>query len=122
MQAIEIKLTALPDNTTCDLSEDLYGCEIVVRPDTIVYLACSIVEKLRVNSSFIENLIGEKFASITDWTEPNYIIPYIPSMIDIIDEIVLAILESQQPFLMQPIWKTEGKSPRLSENCLDVFV
>ena len=23
---------------------------------------------------------------------------------------------------MQPIWKTQGKSPTLSENCLDVFV
>jgi hypothetical protein len=23
---------------------------------------------------------------------------------------------------MQPVWKTEGKSPKLSENCLDVFV
>lgn len=23
---------------------------------------------------------------------------------------------------MQPVWKTEGKSPKLSEHCLDVFV
>jgi hypothetical protein len=23
---------------------------------------------------------------------------------------------------MQPVWKTEGKSPKLAENCLDVFV
>ena len=39
---IEIKLTALPDNTTCELEEGKYGSEIVIRPDTIVYLACSI--------------------------------------------------------------------------------
>ncbi len=23
---------------------------------------------------------------------------------------------------MQPVWKTQGKSPKLAENCLDVFV
>jgi len=28
----------------------------------------------------------------------------------------------QSPLLMQPIWKTVGKSPVLAENCLDIFV
>lgn len=31
-------------------------------------------------------------------------------------------LSNQAPFILQPIWKTEGKSPKLSENCLDIFV
>lgn len=103
LQAIEIKLTALPDNTTCDLSEDFYGCEIVVRPDTIVYLACSIAETFRLNPSYIGNLIGEDFSEISDWTEPDCMIPYVPKMINIIDSIALSILEYQKPFLMQPI-------------------
>ncbi len=30
--------------------------------------------------------------------------------------------DTQKAFLLQPIWKTNGKSPQLSENCLDVFV
>ncbi|MBE0471916.1 MAG: HindVP family restriction endonuclease [Methyloprofundus sp.] len=30
--------------------------------------------------------------------------------------------EHQSSFLIQPIWKTIGKSPELAENCLDVFV
>ena len=122
LQAIEIKLTALPDNTTCDFSENLYGCEIVVRPDTIVYLACSIAETFRQSPSYIRSLIGEDFSEISDWTEPDCVIPYIPRMINVIDSIALSALENQKPFLMQPIWKTEGKSPKLSENCLDVFV
>lgn len=122
LQAIEVKLTALPDNTTCELTEDYYGCEIVVRPDTIVYLACSIIDTCRLNPSIIKSLIVEKSPKISDWTEPNYVIPYIPEIVDCIDAIALAILELQKPFLMQPIWKTEGKSPRLSENCLDIFV
>ena len=47
LSGLEIKLTALPDNTTCNFNEDSYGSEIVVRPDTIVYLACSIVSGLQ---------------------------------------------------------------------------
>nr|WP_066424295.1 HindVP family restriction endonuclease [Anabaena sp. 4-3] len=122
LQAIEIKLTALPDNTTCELAEDYYGCEIVVRPDTIVYLACSIVESFRFNPSLIESVITGNLANIRDWNEGIYVIPYILDMIDCIDAIALSILNEQKPFLLQPVWKTEGKSPRLSDNCLDVFV
>lgn len=122
LQAIEIKLTALPDHTTCDLSEDRYGCEIVVRPDTIVYLACSFAEFFRQHPSYIRNLIDENFSAVSDWTEPDFIMPYIPQMINVIDSMALLMLESQKPLLIQPVWKTEGKSPKLSENCLDVFV
>jgi hypothetical protein len=43
-------------------------------------------------------------------------------MIVAIDRIVLSILEKQEPLLMQPVWKTKGKSPKLADNCLDVFI
>jgi len=32
LSGLEVKLTALPDNTTCDLDERFYGSEIVVLP------------------------------------------------------------------------------------------
>lgn len=121
LQPIEIKLTALPDHTTCDLSEDLYGCEIVVRPDTIVYLACSIVDILRTDIKKYNQLIID-IPDRLDWTEANMIIPYIPQIIDSLDKIMLSIIDQQRPLLMQPIWKTEGKSPKLAEYCLDIFV
>jgi hypothetical protein len=122
LKPIEIKLTALPDHTTCELSEELYGCEIVVRPDSIVYLACSIAENFKNDFTSLKNLIGVDFPSTFDWSEPAAIIPHIPNIIRVIDLIALSFLENQKPFLMQPIWKTEGKSPRLVENCLDIFI
>jgi hypothetical protein len=122
LQPIEIKLTALPDHVTCQLSEDLYGCEIVIRPDTIVYLACSLLDIFKNNFNLLQALINEDFKPIIDWSEPHIVISYIPKMINIIDSIALSILDHQKPLLMQPIWKTEGKSPKLSEYCLDVFV
>lgn len=64
LSALEIKLTALPDNSTCNLDEDCYGSEIVIRPDTIVYLACSIAFSL---SHKLTDIISD--IVIKDWTE-----------------------------------------------------
>jgi len=122
LRPIEIKLTALPDNSTCSLSDNLYGCEIVVRPDTIVYLACSIAEKFINERDKLDKLIGNKFDAIYDFTDADVIIPYINEMVLAVDRIILAKMDHQSPLLMQPIWKTEGKSPRLAKQCLDVFV
>lgn len=43
-------------------------------------------------------------------------------MLKSIDSIIVSILDKQEPILMQPIWKTIGKSPKLADQCLDVFV
>ena len=122
LKGLEIKLTALPDNSTFGLREENYGCEIVVRPDTIVYLACSLFSHFENRRSELQEIIGKEFEELSDWTEAGLIIPYLGSMIRIIDEISLAMLDFQSPLVMQPIWKTQGKTPKLAENCLDVFV
>lgn len=116
---LEVKLTALPDNTTCELNEEEYGSEIVIRPDTIVYLAASLA------STSLENLreiILLKPIHIKDWSEPNEVLPYLENINRILLEISLENEINQQPILLQPVWKTEGKSSKLSKNCLDVFV
>ena len=117
LAGLEVKLTALPDNTTCNLDDSLYGSEIVVRPDTIVYLACS----LALNS---QNKPDEHLnqVNIEDWSDANQVLPHIDTIIDSIEKISLLAEKVQQPFLLQPIWKTIGKSPELSEQCLDIFV
>lgn len=124
LKALEIKLTALPDNSTCELDEKNYGCELVIRPDTIVYLACSIAilynnkdekEKLRL-------IFGNEFEQIKDWTDPASVLPYIAKMAQKLDEIFLDKSDYQEPLILQPVWKTLAKSPKLADKCLDVFV
>lgn len=122
LRGLEIKLTALPDNTTCELEENQYGCEIVVRPDTIVYLACSIVRHWKNDFPALKELIGNDLDSIEDWTNAQEVLPHFSSMVNILDQLSIDLLPYQQAFLMQPIWKTRGKSPRLAEDCLDVFI
>lgn len=103
LKCLEIKLTALPDNSTCQLSEENYGCEIVVRPDTIVYLACSLFAFYENRKSELQTIIGEGFEEITDWTEANAIIPHLGNIIRVVDEVSLLMLGSQSPLVMQPI-------------------
>lgn len=47
LRGLEIKLTALPDNSTCELTADKFGSEIVIRPDSVVYLALSIASNYK---------------------------------------------------------------------------
>ena len=122
LRPLEIKLTALPDNSTCSLGEEYYGCELVIRPDTIVYLACSIVNNFKSDFTKLASLIGNDFDNIDDWTDGDNVWDYIPAMIEAIDKITISTLDSQEPILMQPIWKTKGKTPELADQCLDVFV
>jgi type II restriction enzyme len=117
LQGLEIKLTALPDNSTFNLSQNKYGSELVVRPDTIVYLACSLATSLQSNLvELIPNI------EIEDWADSSLVLPHIKRIIDTIYQVSLSVEENQNAFLIQPIWKTKGKSPQLAEQCLDIFV
>lgn len=118
MRGLEIKLTALPDHVTCDHpDEKKYGCEIVIRPDTISYLACSLAASL---PPFVFDLVHE--IKIEDWADGNLVLSKIQDIINVLKAICVKSEVFQFPFLIQPIWKTKGKSPELSDNCLDVFV
>ncbi len=119
---IEIKLTALPDNSTCELSNWQFWSELVVRPDTIVYLACSIVEEYKHDYIQFQEYFSNDFDLIRNWWDWTEIWWYIPKMISIIDAIMLDNITKQKPLVMQPIWKTEWKSSKLADNCLDIFV
>ncbi len=119
LRGLEVKLTALPDNTTCCLTEDKYGSEIVIRPDSIVYLAASIAAS---DVDIIQTVFSNSKIKIKDWTDASEVIQHRKVIIEKISMLSGLIENKQQPFLLQPIWKTIGKSPKLADNCLDVFV
>jgi len=122
MKGMEIKLTALPDNSTCELPDNKFGTEIVTRPPTIIYLACSVAHLYQKSYLSLRQYFDAKFDKLRDWANPEIVLPHIKDMVDSLDNILLDNNSKQEPIIMQPVWKTEGKSSRLSENCLDVFV
>lgn len=122
LTALEIKLTALPDNSTYDLSEDAYSCEIVIRPTTIVYLAFSIAEMWIDNEERLIEIFQNSQVNISDWQDGNEVLKEMPQIISVLDQIILENISAQSPLIIQPVWKTLGKSPKLADDCLDVFI
>ena len=122
LRALEIKLTALPDNSTCNLSEEQYGCELVVRPNTIIHLALEIVNQYAEYQDELLEVLSPVFQKNFDWEAEDSMLKRMPDIIQTLRHLLLAKVSSQIPFVIQPIWKTIGKSPLLHENCLDVFV
>ncbi len=122
LRSIEIKLTALPDNSTYRLADNQYGCEIVTRPDTVVYLALSIAEKFQSSQQAILDYLDPVCSQIDDWSSIRSVLPLISLLVDCLDNFFAANIELQQPLVLQPVWKTLGKTSKLYENCLDIFV
>ena len=122
ISSLEIKLSALPDNSTCEMSEDRYGSEIVVRPDTIIYLACCFIKALEDDRNLLGRILSSAGEGIKDWSEVADVIPHTYEIYSAVKRLAESSWENQMPLIMQPVWKTEGKSPKLAHNCLDIFV
>ncbi len=123
IKGLEIKLTALPDSTTDCLSEDKYSCELVIRPSTICYLACSICNHYnsKQGKDKLKKLLGQ-FPNIKHWDVADEVISYYPQIVDAISNVAVDMWKYQTPLIIQPIWKTKGRKSQLADDCLDVFV
>lgn len=122
LQAIEIKMTALPDDSTCELKDASYGCEIVVRPPTIIYLGLAIAKIYEKDHQTLFNHLYDTCKLIEDWTIIDSVLPKIVDLANCLDLILSQNIHSQKPLIMQQVWKTQGKSAELNDNCLDIFV
>lgn len=120
---LEIKLTALPDSTTKHLAEDKYSCEIVVRPPTINFIACSICNSFRSleEKAHLKDMLNS-VPRINHWEEPTDVLPHYEKILEAVLNISSYLNERQTPLIVQPIWKTIGGKSVLADDCLDVFV
>lgn len=123
LTALEIKLTALPDTTTKNKTENEYSCEIVVRPPTINFIACSICHSFKTNE---EKDVLREFLNIVpkirNWDEPSEVLPHYEKILESIQKISSYLTDKQIPLIIEPVWKTKGIKGILADDCLDVFV
>lgn len=117
--ALEVKLTAVPDQTTHALDEREHGAELVVRPDTIFYLAAGLAHD---NKTLLSEYFSDVPVRLSDWTDPEEALDRFGEIHQALRNFLEAPNVIQRPIIIQPIWKTIGKSPVLAEHCLDVFV
>lgn len=122
IRPLEIKLTTLPDDGTSTFSEDKYGSEIVVRSPTMRYLALSIANKCTAEDrERIKSIFQPSCKGIRDWANQAEMVTKRTAIFSALDKFLREFESYQSPLLLQPIWKTIGKEPRLANNCLDVF-
>lgn len=122
LSPIEIKLTALPDDQTSSSDESDFGSEIVVRPDTIVYLALGIANAMRGQRTELKAILSSTCGRRIDWTSVSTVKLMLPRIVESLNALISQNIDKETPIMMQPVWKTRGKSAVLAENCLDIFV
>lgn len=122
LRALEIKLTVLPDNSTFYLAEENWGSEIVVRPATTSYCALGMAYNCLKKMGNVREIFEDLCSNIQHWHNHFEIYSKRNELLKAIDTFQLQFLNTQTPFLMQPIWKTKGNSPILDDNAFDVFI
>lgn len=123
LMPLEIKLTTLPDNGTASLPESEYGSEIVVRSATMRYVALGMASRLNAKQiEEVRKIFHPVCVDIQDWENVFEMRQRRESIFKALDAFLIKYENLQRPLVMQPVWKTKGKSPELADNCLDVFV
>lgn len=121
-RAFEIKLTALPDNTTYENPDDQQSCEMVFRPNAIIHLALSISFMFQKRKKALLKILSPVCSKIFNWRSKEDVSGLTTNLVEVLNDAFLLLVDKQLPFIVQPIWKTIGKASILHENCLDVFV
>ncbi len=122
LRALEIKLTVMPDDGTHEDEESRWGSELVVRAATTSYAALGIAHSCIDVLPELRKLFEPVCQPIRNWGNPTEIKSRKDCILDCLDTFQTLYVSRQKPFLMQPIWKTKGKSPELSDHAFDVFV
>jgi hypothetical protein len=122
IKPLEIKLTVLPDDGTSKLEEAHWGSELVIRPATTKYAALGMVQSVQNQLEDVREIFEPVCSDIQHWSNKHEMADKIPALIRALNTFEKTFIEIQKPVLMQPIWKTKGKSPDLADNAFDVFV
>ena len=121
---LEVKLTVVPDRLTAAEDEDLWSPEMVMRPVSSAYAMMGVVSKLR-GSEIVDDVkyaLRPAYNRISDWDNVSEISKNIEALRESLDNALMLVESLQIPFILQPIWRTDGQSLALSEQCFDVFV
>ncbi len=120
---LEVKLTVLPDSTTLVLPENEWGCEMVVRTATTAYMELGMFETLeKEHATKIFDIFNPICFGVQDWNNETELLVKYPHIRQAINEFEAKYFTYQKPLIMEPIWKTEGQSPMLSENTFDLVI
>lgn len=121
LRPLEVKLTVMPDSTTFRKPETEWGCEIVIRPATMEYIALSIFDSTKEHRDTIIEIFDKCCGTIQDWTSEKEIVQHIFELKNVLDLFIEIFMDFQKPLVLQTIWKTKRKEPILQDQAFDVL-
>lgn len=125
IRPLEIKLTVVPDSQTVRLSRDKQGPEFVTRPLMIELLATNICRgygtdgRASLNSILLDHLGNP---NNWDWKKESEMFLRLRRVANALAAVVLSDSVSEQPMVVQPIWRTVSDSMALDRDSFDCFV
>lgn len=122
LRPLEVKLTVMPDDKTSKLPESEWSPELVIRPATTKYCALGIYHSCRDHRTEIRDIFQDVCGNFEHWESKHELLDKRKSLLKALNHFQDKFQSFQQPFLMQPIWKTDGKCATLAENAFDLFV
>ena len=127
IRPFEIKLTVVPDSGTSEFENEKWAPEIVMRPVSSAHAMMGIAhslsssdEKSRKND--VVDALKPAYNKVTDWNNRSELLRHADVLHESLQDALTICEEIQRPFLLQPIWRTEGQSLTLADQCFDVFV
>jgi hypothetical protein len=120
LRPLEVKLTVVPDNTTCKKNPDAWFPEIVIRPASIMYCAMSMASNLK--QSEVKEIFHPVGKDVRQWGNTAEAREVLPKAVEALNKLHNKYHHKQQPLILQPIWRTKGKKPLLDDNAFDIFV
>lgn len=124
---LEIKLTVVPDSSTVMNKEKDWAPEMVVRPVSSAHAMMGLATSLLEPENFVRkkqvvDTLKKTYNNVSDWSNTSEILQKSASLIDCLSTALEIAEELQNPFLIQPLWRTKGQSLELCDACFDVFV
>jgi hypothetical protein len=122
LRPLEVKLTVIPDNTTGKEHESQWGSELVIRPASTLYCALGIIHSCQDVLKEVRDMFEPTCHRIRHWSNYDEILNKKDDLLFVLNQFQKTFHQKQKPFLLQPIWKTNGINPTLSDNAFDIFV
>ncbi len=124
---LEIKLTVIPDISTAAKGEEDWAPEMVIRPVSSAHAMMGVARSLDASGNEglkqeVVEALKPTYNAVSGWENAAEILKNASGLRDALSAALAVAVNVEKPFLIQPIWKTEGQSIKLKEQCFDVFV
>ncbi len=120
---LELKLTVVPDSGTAQAREEHWGPEVVLRPVSSAHAMMSVATTLfgHPMENDVIDVLRPAYNQVGGWTNAVEVNRNAERLVRALGRALELIEKLQRPFLLQPIWRTQGQSLELCEQCFDVF-